>query len=188
MTNTVTVELMRRYLEQFGWHRYEVVDEPYEQEGLLRTGWRSNPVDEGHTLVIDPMIERGCLSFYVPKVLSVPIDSIPENRFRDLMLSIAFMNYTIILGKFGYDPSDGEVRFTVSMPIDENTLTYAQFVHSLGVVIKTVENHAYLLDAVRHGELDFQGFVNKITEEPRRQMREALEKLLEDLRRALGED
>ncbi len=188
MANAVTVERMRQYLEQFGWHKYEVVDEPLEQEGLIVTGWRSNPVDDGYRLIIDPMVERGCLSFYVPNLMSVPMDSIPEAQLRNLMLTIAFLNYSIILGKFSYDPRDGEVRFAVTMPIDENDFTYAQFVHTIGVLIKTVETYAYLLDAVRNGEMDAQAVIETVTEGPRRQLRDALERLLEDLRRALDDD
>jgi hypothetical protein len=30
---SVTLQMLKGYLERFGWSRYQAVDEPYEQEG-----------------------------------------------------------------------------------------------------------------------------------------------------------
>jgi hypothetical protein len=58
----------------------------------------------------------------------------------------------LILGKFAYDPRDGEVRFSVDVPIDENDLSYEQFQHCILVVVKTVEEYAPKLKAIAAGE------------------------------------
>jgi hypothetical protein len=58
----------------------------------------------------------------------------------------------LILGKFAYDPRDGEVRFSVSVPIDENDLSYEQFQHCILAVVKTVEEYAPKLKAIAAGE------------------------------------
>lgn len=185
MASPVTVELMRSYLERFGWSRYEVVDEPYEAEGLLRTGWRSHPEVEGFTLVIDPMVERQCLSFRVLEILSAPAETTNPKAHAHLMTALAFLNYSLILGKFAYDPRDGEIRFSVDLPIDANTLTYEQFVHCLRVVIMSVERYTPLLEAVKDGELSFEQFVRQCQEEPAREMVQALRQLLDEIERAL---
>jgi hypothetical protein len=128
---SVTLQMLKGYLERFGWSRYQAVDEPFEQEGLIHTGWRSSEADEGYTMTIDPMVERNCLSFKVVRILSAPLDSTPRERLSDLWLAMSYINYRIILGKFAYDPSDGEVRFSVNVPIDQNTFTYEQFTHTM---------------------------------------------------------
>jgi hypothetical protein len=58
----------------------------------------------------------------------------------------------LILGKFAYDPRDGEVRFSVDVPIDGNDLSYEQFQHCILVVVKTVEEYAPKLKAIAAGE------------------------------------
>ncbi|GBC93999.1 hypothetical protein HRbin15_02504 [bacterium HR15] len=181
----VTLQMMREYLERFGWSRYQAVDEPFEKEGMIRTGWRSSEAAEGYVMSIDPMVEKGCLSFKVHQVLSAPLDSTPRDRLSDLWLAMSYLNYRIILGKFSYDPRDGEVRFSVDMPIDENTFTYEQFTHTMGVAIKTVEQYAPRLQAIAKGEQTAQQFIEQDLEGDIRQMREAFGGLLRELLAAL---
>ncbi len=159
MATQVTLELMKQYLERFGWHRYKAVEEPMEKEGIIHTGWRSFPESEGFYLAIDPMVEKNCLSFRVPKIMTVPLDETPPERLKDLMVAMGFINYRIILGKFAYDPRDGEIRFSVDIPIDENTVTYEQFQHCLGVAIKMVEEYAPRLKAIANGEKTAKDFI-----------------------------
>ena len=40
--SNVTLKMLTGYLERFGWSRYEAVDEPFEKEGVIYTGWRSS--------------------------------------------------------------------------------------------------------------------------------------------------
>ncbi|MFN3421840.1 MAG: YbjN domain-containing protein, partial [Armatimonadota bacterium] len=107
----------------------------------------------------DPVVERNYLSFRVPKILTAPLDTTPIWRINDLMVAMSFINYRIILGKFAYDARDGEVRFSVDIPIDENTVTYEQFQHCLGVAVKTVEEYAPKLRAIANGEKSAKDFI-----------------------------
>ncbi len=159
MATQVTLDLMRQYLERFGWSRYKAVEEPLEKEGIIHTGWRSSPEEEGFNLAIDPMVEKNCLSFRVPKILTAPLDTTPAERLKDLLVAMGFINYRIILGKFAYDPRDGEVRFSVDIPIDENTVTYEQFQHCLGVAVKMVDEYAPKLKAIVNGEKSAEEFI-----------------------------
>jgi hypothetical protein len=161
MATQVTLELLKGYLERFGWHRYKAVDEPSEKEGIIYTGWRSSEAPEGYNMAIDPMVERNCLSFKVPKVLVAPRDTTPAERLAELLMAMGFINYRIILGKFAYDPRDGEVRFSVDVPIDENDLSYEQFQHCMGVVVKMVEEYAPKLRAIVAGEKTAQQFLEE---------------------------
>ena len=161
MATQVTLELLKGYLERFGWHRYKAVDEPLEKEGIIHTGWRSSEEAEGYNMAIDPMVEKNCLSFRVSKVLVAPRETTPAERLADLLMAMGFINYRIILGKFAYDPRDGEVRFSVDVPIDENDLSYEQFQHCLGIAVKTVEEYAPKLKAIAAGEKTAQQFLDE---------------------------
>ncbi|MCS7254053.1 MAG: YbjN domain-containing protein [Armatimonadetes bacterium] len=182
MATKVTIELMKQYLERFGWHRYKAVEEPMEKEGIIYTGWRSSPSEEGYNLSIDPMVEKNCLSFRVPQILKVPIEETPAERLKDLLMAMCFINYRVILGKFAYDVRDGEVRFSVDIPIDETTVTYEQFQHCLGVVIKTVEEYTPKLRAIADGRKTAQEFIKEEVGEAEL----SLGRLLQLLRELLG--
>ena len=190
MATRVTLELLKGYLERFGWSRYKAVDEPFEKEGIIYTGWRSSEEAEGYNMVIDPMVEKNCLSFRVPKVLVAPRDTTPTEQLADLLVAMGFINYRIILGKFAYDPRDGEVRFSVDMPIDENDLSYEQFQHCLGVTLKMVEEYAPKLKAIVAGEKTAQQFLEEelrgeaeVAAALGQALRELLERLDQELRR-----
>ncbi|GIV10153.1 MAG: hypothetical protein KatS3mg019_2244 [Fimbriimonadales bacterium] len=182
--SNVTLKMLTEYLERFGWSRYQAVDEPFEKEGIIHTGWRSSEADEGYTLTIDPMVEKNCLSFRVPKILNAPLEENPE-YLDDLTLAIGFINYRIILGKFAYDPRDGEVRFSVDVPIDENTFTYAQFVHTMGVVLKTTEEYAPKLRAIWNKQLTARDFIQQDIGVEMGRMRDAMAQMLRELLDAL---
>ncbi len=184
MATRVTVSLLCRYLEQYGWHHYKAVEEPGEREGLIITGWRSSPGAEGYLLTIDPMVEKGCLAFHVPKVLEAPRDKTHRDRLADLLMAIVFINYLIILVKFSYDPRDGEVRFSVTMPIDEGDLTYEQFRHCVRVMTNTVEEYAPKLRAIANGRMRFQQFLEEELGES--EAITTLARLLDTLKRLSG--
>jgi len=76
-------------------------------------------------------------------------------------MAMGFINYRIILGKFAYDPRDGEVRFSVDVPIDENDLSYEQFQHCMGVAVTIVEEYAPKLRAIVAGEKTAQQFLEE---------------------------
>ena len=130
------------------------------------------------------MVEKACLSFRVPEIVQAPMEDGPE-RLGDLTLAIGFINYRIIIGKFAYDPRDGEVRFSVDVPIDENTFTYAQFVHTMGVVIKTTEQYAPQLRAIWSGQLTARQFIEEDIGAEFGRLRGAMAQMLRELLEAL---
>lgn len=161
-TTRVTLKLMRKHLEKYGWHRYEVKEEITEKEGIIHTGWGSSS-EPGKTylMTIDPIVEKNCLSLKVPEILTAPQDEIPAERLKDLLMAISFINYRIILGKFAYDPRDGEIRFSVDIPIDKNTVAYEQFKHCLDVIVMTVEEYAPKLKAIAEGGKTVKEFIEE---------------------------
>lgn len=182
--SNVTLRMLTEYLERFGWSRYDAVAEPFEKEGVIHTGWRSSRRDDGYRMTIDPMVEKACLSFRVPEIIKAPLEDNPE-RLDDLLLAIGYINYRIILGKFAYDPRDGEVRFSVDVPIDENTFTYAQFTHTMGVVIETTEHYAPQLRAIWNGQMTARQFIEQDIGREMGRMRDAFTRMLRELLDAL---
>lgn len=147
----VSLKMLEAYLKRFGWSRYETRRERGEKEGVITALW--GPAG-GHTygLIIDPIEEKRVLSFHVPRVLSAPQDGTSSKCLLELLMALGQINYQIILGKFAYDPRDGEVRFSITVPTDENTLTYEQFQHCMRVLVATVEHYRSPLEQIARGE------------------------------------
>ncbi len=148
--NEVTVDLIKTYLEKFGWKQYRDVPEPDEPEGVVMTGWQSLG-GEGHPLIIDPIVQKGALLFRAGQVLKAPPDETPAERLNGLLLALAALNYTYILGGFAYDPGDGEVVFKLGIPVDSNDLAYEHFEHCMRVVGLAVESDGPKLKAIVEG-------------------------------------
>ncbi|MCX7841305.1 MAG: YbjN domain-containing protein, partial [Anaerolineae bacterium] len=118
----VSTKMIEVYLKRYGWNHFQTKSEPGEKEGVVITGWGTLGGDK-HILVIDPIEEKQVLTFHV-QVFKVPMERTSSEHLRELLVALGQINYRIILGKFSYDPSDGEVRFSLSVPTDNNTITY----------------------------------------------------------------
>ncbi|MGB9723381.1 MAG: YbjN domain-containing protein [Chloroflexia bacterium] len=147
--------MIEQYLRRYGWQRFESREEPDEKEGVVLTGWKGLG-DSQHMMVIDPIVEKNVLVFHVPKVLSAPLDTTPSDCLRELLVALGNINYQILVGKFGYDPRDGEVRFTVVVPTDNINLTYEQFEHCMRVITMTVERYGPSLQEIANGSKTHQ--------------------------------
>jgi len=152
MATKVEMKVLTQYLERFGWKQYRPENEPGEKEGIIYTGWRSSPTSRGFDLTIDPIAESNCLALRVYWLAKAPLDGTPPDRLADLMLLLAWLNHRFLIGKFAYDLRDGEVRYSVDLPIDENEVNYPQFEHTLRVITNTVEGWTPRLQALLNGE------------------------------------
>ena len=160
MAKKVTVELIDKYLNKHGWSKHMSKDEAGEKEGLVLTGWGG--ISGSHVVAIDPMSEKGALSFMVPKILNAPRDGTPADRLTGLLMALGKLNYKMIIGKFGYDPTDGEVMFQIALPIDENDLTYEQFEHCLQVLVSTIEVESPVLKGIVDGSMSVEDALSKV--------------------------
>ncbi len=158
LKSEVTVDLIEKYLDQFGWKLHQDIPEKDEKEGVVMTGWHS-PTGEGHPLIMDPMVEKGSLTFRAAQVLKAPPDETPAERLNGLLLTMLALNYKYILGGFAYDPRDGEVVFKLGIPVDSDDLEYEDFEHCLRVVIGAVEGDAPKLKAILEGTKTAQELV-----------------------------
>jgi len=183
----ITLQLIMEYLERFGWKNYDVVDQPSEREGIIYTGWRASEQSPVYMVSIDPMIEKRCISFRTQSLVQAPQSKVSEKILFHLLMTLEWINYRIIVGKFSYEPFQGEVHFSIDLPIDENTISYAQFVHSLGLVVEIVETYTPLIKQVREGNMTAEQFIESDLKGEmfleKRMVSEELKKLLEALGR-----
>ncbi len=101
-------------------------------------------------------------------------------------MTLEWINYRIIVGKFAYEPFQGEVHFSIDLPIDENTISYAQFVHSLGLVVEIVENYVPLIKQVREGKMTAEQFIESDLKGEMLLEKRMVSEKLKELLKALG--
>ena len=147
----VTTKLIGEYLDRYGWNSHRELPEPGEKEGLVGAGY--NVGGEDHVMFIDPILEKNAVVFRVGAVASAPADSTASDRLNGLLLSMAALNYKLILGHWAYDPRDGEVVFKASIPIDGGELDYKQFEHCLLGVVAAVETDGRKLKGIVDGTI-----------------------------------
>lgn len=139
--------------------KYELVNQLFEKEGLIRTAWEKDGVK--YVMTIDPIVEKDVLCFRVPEIFKAPIDRYSGDALARMWGAMCYINYRIILGKFSYDPRDGEVRFSIDLPVDDGQLTDKQFEHTLRVCKQMVEEYAPKLKAIVEGQLQFEEFIRQ---------------------------
>ncbi len=182
----ITLQLIMQYLERFGWKNYEAVDEPSEQEGIIYTGWRASESSPVYMLSIDPMIEKRCISFRTQSLMQVPYGQVGNDHLLNLLLALHWINFRIIVGKFSYEPLRGDIRFSIDLPIDENTLSYAQFVHSLGLIVEIVETYVPLIKRIKEGEISAEQFIQYDLKGEILLEKQGMSESLRDLLKGLG--
>lgn len=153
MGTQVTLELLKAYLERAGM-------QGYQKEERIYTGWQIKP-GQGYTTIIRVHPDKNVVSFVVPDVLTVPPLLYPPERLRDFLMALHFLNYELVLGKFSYDPRDGEVRFEIFVPVDETTLTFDQFAHCIKAMLATVETEVPKLKAMLEGKKSLHEFLQE---------------------------
>jgi hypothetical protein len=156
-----TLELLSRYMDRLG-YKHATVTEPLEQEGVIIAGFRFVDKDLQVTVQIDPIVEKGCLLFNVPRIFHAPVGTTSPDRLLELLKAIGYFNYSIILGKFCYDPRDGEVSFGVNIAIDDSVVPFAQFKHCLDVVLSELEDKVPKLRAILAGEASASDFMKPL--------------------------
>ncbi len=182
----LTLQLIMEYLERFGWKNYEAVNEPSEQEGIIYTGWRASEHNPVYMLSIDPMMEKKCISFRTQSLIEAPYGRVERDCLLDLLLALHWINFRIIVGKFSYEPLRGEVRFSIDLPIDENTLSYEQFVHSLGLIVEIVETYVPLIKKIKNGEITAEQFIQHDLRGEVLLEKQGMSESLKDLLKGLG--
>lgn len=146
----VTLKQIGEYLKRFGWEHYQEIPEPGEKEGVILTGW-SVAGGEKHKVAIDPIVEKGAVVIQARDVTKAPPDSTAADRLNGLLLAMSSLNYRMILGSWGFDPSDGEVVLKITLSIQKGDLDYEDFERALKILIGEVEVHGSGLKEILEG-------------------------------------
>ncbi|MBI5830730.1 MAG: hypothetical protein HZB16_00280 [Armatimonadetes bacterium] len=85
-----------------------------------------------------------CLHLRVPKVVSLG----ESPHVPTLLASLLELHFRLKLGRFGLDPSDGEVDCEVVVPLEDAPLTFRQFRRSIGTLLLLVDQQAPRLRAL----------------------------------------
>lgn len=154
--NGKLLELLASYMDRLG-YRYLRVEEPGQREGIIVTAFTF--VNEGFSIqvFIDPVVEKGCLLMKAPRLFQARMAGNPE-RLTELLKAIGYINYSIILGKFCYDPRDGEVSFEVNIAIDDIVVSFRQFEHCLIVLCGEIQDKLPKLKAIWDGQCNADVF------------------------------
>lgn len=134
----VTLKQIGGYLKKYGWEKFQEVPEPGEKEGIILTGWTMDG-GEGHQVAIDPIVEKGLVVFQARRVIMAPPDSTATDTLNSLVFAMAGMNYKMLAGSWGLDPSDGEVVFKVCLFIQGASLEYEDFEQALNFLVAAVQ-------------------------------------------------
>lgn len=151
MGTRVTLELLQTYLEKAGM-------QGYQKEDCLYTGWQIKP-GQGYTIMVRVYPDVNEVSFIVPKVFTAPPLLYSPENFKNFLMALHFLNFVTMLGKFSYDPRDGEVRYEIFVPVDENTLTFEQFGHCIKAALAAVETEVPKLKAILEGKIGLHEFL-----------------------------
>lgn len=160
MSGTTNIRDIGAYLERFGFQNYKIIaDGP--DGGHLLTGW-----DGKYVSSIEVNHRTNTVMFVVPGIAAAPRDQISPGRLADILMAVGFANYALLIGRFAYDPNDGELRYNYVMPIDNATLTFEQFNHVMTATVQTVDYWAPRLRAAcegaRTGESVVESFMGHI--------------------------
>jgi hypothetical protein len=139
--NKVTTELIEHYLDRMGWKRHQVLGGPGGRGGMVVTGWSGARLPEGKMLVINPDADRHVLSFRVMGVVTALPDATQADRMSQLLMSIAETNNKLLIGGYALDPADGEVSFSLAIPIASDNLTFEDFEVCIHMIVAAVEAH-----------------------------------------------
>ncbi len=94
------------------------------------------------------------IQFYCNQIVdSAPLRVKDHEHELHVLKHLLDLNYQEKFGTWEVDPSDGEVRFAVEIPLEDNTLTEKQFMRMLGRTLKTQENFEQINQILETGEL-----------------------------------
>jgi hypothetical protein len=158
--NHVTTDLVEKYLDRHGWRKHMAQEESGEKEGIVITGWRS-PVSEGTALLIDPVFEKKSLRFMASGILKAPPSTTSSEHLNGLLMAMCLLNRQLIMGKWTYDPSDGEVRFDLGVPTDDDDLSFEAFEHCLKTVVAAVDVYGGDLRSLANGTKKLSAFLQE---------------------------
>ncbi len=127
-----TLQQLAQFLDDRQW-RYRVDS----AESRILTGVKAENVDP--FVIVLRLSENGeFLQFQVPQILMVP-DSVYKGP---LLQTMAHIQYQVKMLRLEYDPTDGEIRASIELPLEDAPLTERQFNRCLEGLVHLVDQEA----------------------------------------------
>lgn len=84
--------------------------------------------------------------------------TVKEHENLDKLLThMLYLNYNTKFGTWEYDPSDGDIRLAVEIPLEDATMTKKQFTRVASLMLKDADKHVdELLQVLKTGEFPQQ--------------------------------
>lgn len=161
-----TIKLLTKYLPRYGWAAFNVVEDT-AAGGKILTGWGS-PIQGVRPMFITIDHQKDTLLVVCPALATAPQDAMPVGQLADTLTAVGFANYAMLLGRFCYDPQDGEIRYEFGMPIGGAQMSYEQFEHMLNATVAAVTYWAPRIQeaamGARTGDSVVQSFLSHAAE------------------------
>lgn len=150
-TEKTTIDLLTGYLQKYGWSAFKVIEDTPEG-GKILTGWHAQFVDQSRVMFLAVDHRQNMLLLAVPALVGAPQEKMPIGQLADLLMALGFANFALAIGRFCYDPRDGEIRFETGIPVDDTAITFEQFSHLLNAAQAAVGYWAPRLKDVAEGK------------------------------------
>jgi ribulose 1,5-bisphosphate synthetase/thiazole synthase len=101
--------------------------------------YSDDEIDEKILIVVSVQEDGEFLSMRTIKHLDDLVAEADEEKRRALLDWMLYQNYRSKVGAWEYDPSDHDHHLSVSMPIEDGTVSKKQMMRMLAVMVKSVE-------------------------------------------------
>lgn len=152
--NQITIRI-QEYLEGQQL-RYQL--EPSDDQPRFRLGFR---LDNGQCILKIQASER---SDAVLIHTTYPFN-VPENQIQRIATLLVYVNWGLLLGNMEMDPRDGELRFRVSIPVEDSDVTMQQIKRMVGVSLAMVDRYFTAVTGTIFGNGDPVELVRKCEED-----------------------
>lgn len=127
-----TLDQLASYLDLRGWHYHRDAENQ-----RIYTGVKAQNLE--NFLIVLNLSENGeFLQLQAPQILSLT-----DHIYKGPALqTLATIQYQVKMLRLEYDPSDGEIRASIELPLEDAPLTQRQFDRALSGLIQLVDHHA----------------------------------------------
>lgn len=110
--------------------------------------------------------ERETMLVYVPVLPGKGMEGyhhIPPTLEHDACVYLMARNFRLLLGGYSRDHLDGEIRFTIAVPVSGTYLSNDQVEHAILASVGTVTRDAGILNALLTGEMQLHQALTQLT-------------------------
>jgi hypothetical protein len=109
--------------------------------------------------------ERETVLVYVPIVPGKGMEGyrrVPTALEHDACVYLMARNFRLLLGGYSRDHTDGEIRFTIAVPVSGTYLSDEQVEHAILASVGTVTRDAGILNALLMGEMQLHQALSQL--------------------------